>query len=121
LPGGRYPLPGPDFHRLERASFAWRTRVEIYRAKACRHRDDPAPVGACGPDSDSDHENGPGDGENPARHVRAAFSQAWRAVPEPILPTAQPSPGWSPHSEPTQSPKLTRTSDTRAATIPSAS
>src|SRR5208282_425975 len=21
LPGGRYPLPGPDFHRLERASF----------------------------------------------------------------------------------------------------
>src|SRR5271155_672074 len=65
-------------------------RVEIYRAKACRHRDDPAPVGACGPDSDSDHENGPGDGENPARHVRAAFSQAWRAVPEPILPTAQP-------------------------------
>ena len=25
LPGGRYPLPGPDFHRLERASFAWRT------------------------------------------------------------------------------------------------
>src|SRR3954447_23275284 len=26
LPGGRYPLPGPDFHRLDRASFAWRTR-----------------------------------------------------------------------------------------------
>src|ERR1700730_18656205 len=25
LPGGRYPLPGPDFHRLDRASFAWRT------------------------------------------------------------------------------------------------
>ena len=25
LPGGRYPLPGPDFHRLERASFSWRT------------------------------------------------------------------------------------------------
>ena len=24
LPGGRYPLPGPDFHRLDRASFAWR-------------------------------------------------------------------------------------------------
>ena len=24
LPGGCYPLPGPDFHRLERASFAWR-------------------------------------------------------------------------------------------------
>src|SRR6476620_7449349 len=21
LPGGRYPLPGPDFHRLEHASF----------------------------------------------------------------------------------------------------
>jgi hypothetical protein len=27
LPGGRYPLPGPDFHRLDRASFAWRTRT----------------------------------------------------------------------------------------------
>jgi len=26
LPGGRYPLPGPDFHRLDRASFAWRTQ-----------------------------------------------------------------------------------------------
>src|SRR5580692_1969010 len=25
LPGERYPLPGPDFHRLDRASFAWRT------------------------------------------------------------------------------------------------
>ncbi len=25
LPGGRYPLPRPDFHRLDRASFAWRT------------------------------------------------------------------------------------------------
>src|ERR1700674_5049129 len=25
LPGGRYPLPGLDFHRLDRASFAWRT------------------------------------------------------------------------------------------------
>jgi hypothetical protein len=25
LPGGRYPFPGPDFHRLDRASFAWRT------------------------------------------------------------------------------------------------
>jgi hypothetical protein len=26
LPGGRYPLPGPDSHRLDRASFAWRTQ-----------------------------------------------------------------------------------------------
>jgi hypothetical protein len=25
LPGGRYPLPGPDLHRLELASLAWRT------------------------------------------------------------------------------------------------
>jgi hypothetical protein len=24
LPSGRYSLPGPDFHRLDRASFAWR-------------------------------------------------------------------------------------------------
>ena len=31
LPGGRYPLPGPDLHRLDRASFAWRTndRLEL--------------------------------------------------------------------------------------------
>src|SRR5438552_11849424 len=29
LPGGRYPLPGPDFHRLDRASFAWRTNVAV--------------------------------------------------------------------------------------------
>src|SRR4051794_24480757 len=27
LPGGRYPLPGPDCHRLDRASFAWRTAI----------------------------------------------------------------------------------------------
>jgi len=27
LPGGRYPLPGPDFHRLDHASFAWRTDI----------------------------------------------------------------------------------------------
>jgi hypothetical protein len=25
LPSGRYSLLGPDFHRLDRASFAWRT------------------------------------------------------------------------------------------------
>ena len=29
LPGGRYPLPGPDFHRLDRASFAWRTATRF--------------------------------------------------------------------------------------------
>jgi len=29
LPGGRYPLPGPDFHRLDHASFAWRTDIDI--------------------------------------------------------------------------------------------
>ena len=27
LPGGRYPFPKPDFHRLDRASFAWRTQT----------------------------------------------------------------------------------------------
>ena len=31
LPGGRYPLPGPDFHRLDRASFAWRTMARPHR------------------------------------------------------------------------------------------
>ena len=30
LPGGRYPLPGPDFHRLERASFAWAHRSTFW-------------------------------------------------------------------------------------------
>jgi hypothetical protein len=25
LPSGRYSLLGPDFHRLDRTSFAWRT------------------------------------------------------------------------------------------------
>jgi hypothetical protein len=25
LPGARYGLPGPDFHRQDHASFAWRT------------------------------------------------------------------------------------------------
>jgi hypothetical protein len=29
LPGGRYPFPGPDFHRLDRASFAWRTATSF--------------------------------------------------------------------------------------------
>jgi hypothetical protein len=30
LPGGRYPLSGPDLHRLEPASFAWRTRSRTW-------------------------------------------------------------------------------------------
>jgi len=34
LPGGRYPLPGPDFHRLDRASFAWRTRTDSQAQEA---------------------------------------------------------------------------------------
>jgi hypothetical protein len=29
LPGGRYPLPGRDFHPLEHASFSWRTRFSV--------------------------------------------------------------------------------------------
>ena len=32
LPGGRYPFPGPDFHRLDRASFAWRTATPSVHA-----------------------------------------------------------------------------------------
>jgi len=31
LPGGRYPLPGPDLHRLELASFSWRTSSSLAR------------------------------------------------------------------------------------------
>ena len=34
LPGGRYPLPGPDFHRLDRASFAWRTKIVLLATAA---------------------------------------------------------------------------------------
>ena len=30
LAGGRYPFPAPDFHRLDRASFAWRTLSSCY-------------------------------------------------------------------------------------------
>src|SRR5271167_1144161 len=37
LPGVRYPLPGPDFHRLERASFAWRTRKVMRPTGAAEH------------------------------------------------------------------------------------
>jgi hypothetical protein len=29
LPGERYPLPGPDFHRLDRTSLSWRTTVAV--------------------------------------------------------------------------------------------
>jgi hypothetical protein len=38
LPGGRYPLPGPDFHRLDRASFAWRTRTDSELEAVCRRQ-----------------------------------------------------------------------------------
>jgi hypothetical protein len=30
LAGGRYPFPAPDFHRLDRASFAWRTLISLF-------------------------------------------------------------------------------------------
>src|SRR6478736_1051933 len=34
LPSGRYSLLGPDFHRLDRASFAWRTYSITSSARA---------------------------------------------------------------------------------------
>src|SRR4051794_24861326 len=34
LPSGRYSLLGPDFHRLDRASFAWRTHSITPSARA---------------------------------------------------------------------------------------
>src|SRR6185503_3628874 len=34
LPSGRYPLLGPDLHRLDRASFAWRTHSITSSARA---------------------------------------------------------------------------------------
>src|SRR5580765_4412793 len=38
LPSGRYSLLGQDFHRLDRASFAWRTHSITSSAAACRVR-----------------------------------------------------------------------------------
>src|SRR4051794_6757135 len=35
LPSGRYSLLGPDFHRLDRASFAWRTHSITSSASNC--------------------------------------------------------------------------------------
>src|ERR1700737_3934069 len=34
LPSGRYPLLGPDLHRLDRTSFAWRTYSITSSARA---------------------------------------------------------------------------------------
>ena len=36
LPSGRYSLLGPDLHRLDRTSFAWRTHSITSSAAACR-------------------------------------------------------------------------------------
>ena len=36
LAGGRYPLPAPDFHRLDHASFAWRTIEALARPDPVR-------------------------------------------------------------------------------------
>src|SRR4029078_5046734 len=36
LPSGRYSLLGPDFHRLDRTSFAWRTHSITWSARASR-------------------------------------------------------------------------------------
>ena len=38
LPSGRYSLLGPDFHRLDRTSFAWRTHSITSSARASRRR-----------------------------------------------------------------------------------
>src|SRR3954453_8490017 len=36
LPSGRYSLLGPDFHRLDRTSFAWRTHSITSSAREVR-------------------------------------------------------------------------------------
>src|ERR1700746_1714035 len=36
LPSGRYSLLGPDFHRLDRTSFAWRTHSITSSTRASR-------------------------------------------------------------------------------------
>jgi len=39
LPGGRYPLPGPDFHRLNQISFSWRTPSDFtWPVELCARR-----------------------------------------------------------------------------------
>jgi hypothetical protein len=43
LPGGRYPFPGPDFHRLDHASFAWRTS-----GRGAGYPTPPPQIPACG-------------------------------------------------------------------------
>src|SRR6516165_9181597 len=44
LPSGRYSLLGPDLHRLDRTSFAWRTHsiTNEARQKRCRAAKDAA-------------------------------------------------------------------------------
>src|SRR5215212_8378670 len=39
LPSGRYSLLGPDFHRLDRTSFAWRTHSITSSARASTLRE----------------------------------------------------------------------------------
>ena len=49
LPGGRYPLPGRDFHPLEHASFSWRTRFFIPAHARCTRRAEIGSRRAAGP------------------------------------------------------------------------
>src|SRR3954467_12392038 len=44
LPSGRYSLLGPDFHRLDRASFAWRTHSITSSARCCKNEGTSMPI-----------------------------------------------------------------------------
>ena len=52
LPSGRYPLPGPDFHRLDPASFAWRTATPssqwTWSGRGAGYPAPPPQIPACG-------------------------------------------------------------------------
>src|SRR5712671_1228078 len=43
LPSGRYSLLGPDFHRLDRTSFAWRTHSITSSARCCKNHGTSSP------------------------------------------------------------------------------
>src|SRR5438132_10804088 len=44
LPSGRYSLLGPDFHRLDRTSFAWRTHSITLSARSTRPAGTSCPI-----------------------------------------------------------------------------
>ena len=73
LPGGRYSLPGPDFHRQDHASFPWRTRASTYpngiAVQSTRATSDKLLADTPVQDNQSD----PAPGTSPGDHLIAAL------------------------------------------------